>query len=413
MKNFDIREFGAVGDSVTMNTHAIQKTIDACGEAGGGRVTIAEGRYLSGFIRMRSGVELHIENDGLLLASENTQDFPEIETDFWRTEFAPRFNKRCFIYAEGCNNIAFTGRGEINCQGVKYCEKNPDESQWALWLYRRSKPDSIARMVFLIGCTDVLIEGLSLVDPAAGWSYWICDCDRVNVDRIKILANLHHPNSDGIHINCSRDVTVSNSVIQCGDDAIICRAYSSPLYAPKPCERVVITNCSITSYCNAIRIGWFNDGVIRDCTFSNLVFTNSNGGIGIVLPSTPETGRGSDQGEEHTFIEGLCFDNIRIDRHYGEPISIKIEDRCLVKAIRDIYFRGIHSVSAYMPMFYGRPDVKLQNINIVQSSFKIRPVEIHRDKPPLRSCNFGKKTGAVPNFSYMENFRMDGVEISD
>jgi polygalacturonase len=408
MKNVDIREFGAVGDGKTMNTVSVQQAIDNCGEAGGGRVTIAGGSYLCGFIQLRSGVELHLDADGVLLASDSPDDFPDIETDFWRTEFAPRFNRRCFIYAEGCKRIAITGRGRINCQGEKYCEKVPPGTVNNIWIFTRSKKDSPARMVFFIGCEDVLIEDVTMVEPAAGWSYWICDCDRVNVDRIRILANLHHPNSDGIHINCSRDVTVSNSFIRCGDDAIICRAYSSVLKEPKPCERVTITNCTLTSYCNAIRIGWYNDGVIRDCNFSNIVITNSNCGIGIVLPSTPETGRGSDQGEEHTLIERISFDNITIDRNYCEPVSIKIEDRCLVQAIQDISFRGIRSVSRLMPCLYGRSDVKLKNISFSDSEFVIKPVEIHLDVPPQRSSN---ADGAL-FFSNAENITLQGVRFS-
>lgn len=73
------------------------------------------GQYLSGRIDLKSGVELHLERDGMLLMSPNVNDFPEIESDFWDTEYAPRFNKRCFIYAENCIDIGITGRGVIDC----------------------------------------------------------------------------------------------------------------------------------------------------------------------------------------------------------------------------------------------------------------------------------------------------------
>ena len=78
-------------------------------------------------INLKDGVELHIERDGVLLGSREVNDFPEIVTNFWRTEYAPRFNKRCFIYAEGCTDIAITGRGVIDCQGEAYVEPMTEE----------------------------------------------------------------------------------------------------------------------------------------------------------------------------------------------------------------------------------------------------------------------------------------------
>ena len=120
MLNCDIRKYGAIGDGKTLNTQAIQAAIDDCAAHGGGQVILEEGRYLCGRINLKSGVELHIERDGVLLMSAEVTDFPEIESDFWDTEYAPRFNKRCFIYAENCSDIGITGRGAIDCQGENY-----------------------------------------------------------------------------------------------------------------------------------------------------------------------------------------------------------------------------------------------------------------------------------------------------
>ena len=65
--------------------------------------------------------------------------------------------------------------------------------------------------------------------------------------RLDIIADVQYPNNDGIHINCSRHVTVSDCNITCGDDCIILRANSVSLKENKVCEFVTVTNCNLTS----------------------------------------------------------------------------------------------------------------------------------------------------------------------
>jgi polygalacturonase len=59
-KTYDITAFGAKGDSSTNNTAFIQKAIDEAAANGGGRVLIPAGRFVTGVIQLRSGVELHV-----------------------------------------------------------------------------------------------------------------------------------------------------------------------------------------------------------------------------------------------------------------------------------------------------------------------------------------------------------------
>ena len=433
MLNCDIRKYGAVGDGATLNTKAIQAAIDDCSANGGGRVTVAEGRYLSGRIDLKSGVELHIERDGVLLGSTDVNDFPEIVTDFWRTEYAPRFNRRCFIYAEGCEDIAITGRGAIDCQGEAFVvpmteeeiaarptmsylrkpfplpegEKPLDEATTMVGaaphpLDPRSTSLAPARVAFFIGCKNLLVEDVTMRNQPAGWSYWVCDCDNVHFHRAQILAAVDMPNNDGIHINCCRNVTVSDCNISCGDDCVVVRAYSAPLHENKVCEKVAVTNCNMTSHACAVRIGWINDGVMRNCTFSNLNITDSAAGLVMYLPANPASARMSDQGFESTLIENISFSNITIDRNYYAPVRIFIAEYNQCTAIRNIYFDNIHARGACMPVVVGREDCHVQNVQFTNCQFTQVPYAQIPTKFAARMAKLQTKPGYT-KFKYVDN----------
>ena len=108
----NIKDFGAVGDGKTLNTAAIQKAIDTVGEKGG-RVLIEDGIYMTGTIRYKSNVEIHIASDATLLGSPDCNDYPEQQTTHVNTARLPRFRNACLIFAEECENISLTGMGKI------------------------------------------------------------------------------------------------------------------------------------------------------------------------------------------------------------------------------------------------------------------------------------------------------------
>ncbi len=370
-----VLETGAKAGGKTLCTKAIQSAIDKCTEAGGGRVIVSGGTYLTGTLILKENVNLYLAADGILLGSPNCEDYPErTDVSHVMTDCLPRWRNAAMIYAEECKNIAITGPGTIDCNGTSFVKKK--EGNTACWDYERIDAPTPPRAVFFAGCQHIKLEDVTMVNQPAGWSYWITDCDFVTIDKLKILANVNYPNNDGIHINSSRNVTVSNCMITTGDDCIVVRANNAALKENKVCEKVVVTGCTLTSYSGGIRIGWTQDGVIRNCTFSNIIMTDTSVGISIHLPHMEPDRRlpyTADMGREATLIENLTFSHIIMDKTASLPIKIRIDPnpRLLCCGIRNLYFTDIHSRGPELPKIEGRKETPVENISFANCTFEM------------------------------------------
>ncbi|HBO65390.1 glycosyl hydrolase family 28 protein [Ruminococcus sp.] len=406
---YDVRNYGAVGDGKTLNTAAIQKAIDDCASKNGGTVLLEDGTYMTGSIVLRSNVNLHIEQNAVLLGSPNCGDYPEKQNlKHVISENLPRTRNASMIFAEECENISITGMGKIDCNGTRFVREK--QGEWTGWRFERIDAPTPPRVVFFAGCRNIKIEDITMLNQPSGWSYWIHDCDYVVFDKCKILAEVRYPNNDGIHINSSRNVTVSNCDIVTGDDCIVVRANNRSLAENKVCEKVTVTNCNLTSYSGGIRIGWISDGVIKNCTFSNLVMTDTVIGISIVLPDFSKV---PDRGREDTLIENLLFNNIVMDKIYGRPIKIYIgqTDGTRCEAIRNIYFSKVVASGLEFPYLCGRKDNKIRNIYFNDCRFECLSDE---ELPNFRqhgAADWDRSHG-VPIFDNIENIVFNNTNFS-
>lgn len=412
---YDIRDFGAVGDGKTLNTGAIQAAIQAAAQTAG-RVLIADGVYKTGSIRLLNNVDLHIAADGVLLGSENCADFPEWDTVHVDRDMLPRWRSACLIFAEEVENISISGTGKIDCNGYCFVQKRANEKH--IWTYERI-PELLTppRVVFMVGCKNVHITDVTMINQPAGWSYWIHDCDFVHIRGINILADVNFPNNDGIHINSSRDVVIADCNITTGDDSIVVRANNVSLKENKVCERVSVTNCNLISHTNAIRIGWTKDGIIRNCTFSNLTVTDSTMGISVHIPNRirdpkpaiPTVGT-SDVGREFTLVENLAFRNIVMDRIAWEPILIRLDGETPhVKAIRNLHFSGIQARGGRFPLLDGASTCLIENVKFSDCSFCVTDSE---DARPQNGC-WDACAGYFPmTMHYVKNLQLSDTDFT-
>src|ERR1700754_3353214 len=241
-----VNDNGAVNDGKTMNSAAIQKTIDQCSAKGGGIVSFKPGKYLTGSIFLKKNVCLNIDQGVELLGSQDIKDYPEIDTRVAGIEMKW---PAALINIIGQAEVAITGKGLVNAQGKPFwdiyrkmrTEYDPKGLRWIVD-YDAKRP----RTLLVSNSSDVTIKDITL-QQAGFWTVQLLYSKQVTVDGITIRNNVdgHGPSTDGIDIDSSSWVLVQNCDIDCNDDDFCLKAGRDwdGLRVNRPTEYVVIRKC--------------------------------------------------------------------------------------------------------------------------------------------------------------------------
>jgi polygalacturonase len=280
-RDFRVTDFGARPDGATDATGAFRAAIAACARAGGGRVVVPPGVFLTGAIHLKSNVNLHVSEGATIRFSRDAAAYLPVVLTRW--EGVELMGYSPLVYAYGERNVAVTGRGTLDGQA--------DAEHW--WPWKRSgharsqKPDRdrlfaqaeagvpVAERVYGAGhylrpqfiqpyrCENVLIEGVTLTN-APMWLVHPVLSRNVTVRGVKVVS--HGPNNDGCDPESSTDVLIEDTEFDTGDDCIAIKsgrnADGRRLAAAS--ERIVVRGCRMRAGHGGVTIGSEVSGSVRD-----------------------------------------------------------------------------------------------------------------------------------------------------
>jgi polygalacturonase len=284
-KVFNVIQFGAVGDGVSLDTAAIQKAIDAAAaEGNGARVLIPGGhRFLISTLELRANIDFHIQGGAELVISTNRADY----------------RGDGVLTALNTENLTISGKGKFMGQALSFMTRYDAKDEW--WIFKEWRP----KMFILTGCTNLVVRDLTFGD-APEWGLHLLGCRKVLVDGIKVRNHLDVPNCDGIDPDHCQDVIIRNCDIRCGDDAIVIKATRQTNdYGPS--ANIRVQDCVLETQDSGLKIGTETVSDIRDIVFERCKIITGSRGLTIQL---------RDEG----CVSNIVFRDIQFtSRYYSDP----------------------------------------------------------------------------------------------
>lgn len=450
---YNVVDYGARGDGATLDTNAINRTIDAAAANGGGTVYFPAGIFLSFSIRLKSNITIHLDNGATLLAADPAvhkgkyDSFEPNEFDMYQ-DFGHSHWKNSLMWGIGIENFAIVGQGKIDGKGLSKRSPGPQRPRTA-----GDTPTSMKDNVSPLGEMSPLreMEGLGTKAIALKLSRNITlkdftifqgghfvllatGVDNLTIDNLRVDTN-----RDGFDIDACRNVRISNVYVNSpNDDAIVLKS-SYALGFNRATENVTITNSQVSGF----DLGTFLDGTFKttqefapdkDRVTGRIKFgTESNGGFKNITISNVnfvhcrglaiETVDGGN-------IEDVTISNITMRDITTAPIFIRLgkrqraPDGTAVAKIKRIIIDNVvvsdahHEYASIIAGLAESPieDVRLSNIRIHYKGGGTS--EDVRREPPENEKNYPEPSmfGVLPAYGFYvrhaRGIRFDNVEVS-
>lgn len=338
----DVRDHGAVPGGETKNTAAFAQAIAACAEAGGGRVLVPAGRWLTGPIHLRSNIELHLAQDAEVIFSDRFEDY--LPVVLVRVGGIELYNYSPFIYARDCTNVAITGPGRLN----------GNSQRWWAWKTKETKrifrlapdgvpveqrifgtPEAAIRPNFVVffNCRNVLMEGFT-IGGGPNWTIHPVYSENIIIRRVHVLTE--GPNNDGIDPDSCRNVLIEHCVFDTGDDCVVLKSgYNEDGWrVARPTENVVMRWCSSARGHGGLVVGSEMSGDVRNVYMHDCDFAGTDRAIRI----KSRRGRGG-------VVENIWAENLRVRDMQQEVVILNMDygaDRNQAFTEKPPLFRNIH-----------------------------------------------------------------------
>lgn len=288
-RDFDVTKFGAVADGKTTNTTAFRVAIAACAKAGGGRVVVPPGKYYTGPIHLRSGVNLHVAEGAEIIFSDTLEDY--LPVVFVRVGGIELYNYSPLIYARDCTNIAVTGKGKLNGNAKKWWAWKSSETKLGFEMGAKGvpveqrifgKPEFCIRPSFLsfVGCTNILLEDFT-IGSGPNWTVHPIYCLNTTIRGVKVITD--GPNNDGIDPDSCVDMLIENCKFDTGDDCVVLKSgYNEDGWrVGRPTENVIMRNCFSKRGHGGLVIGSEMSGSVRNVFMEDCEFEGTDRAIRI------------------------------------------------------------------------------------------------------------------------------------